>query len=405
MLNGTVPREDGAAGADSRIRSHADALLVHPRTLYVLALAWLFVPAVLHALQPGSRVRPPPLARVEGGTEIRTALCAGCSIRLEQVGRIGSLDGPDALSELAVIAYVAGEMIVSDQHAGGAISRFSLTGSPLAHYTRSGMGPGELRSVHRMRIGAGDTLYVSDGVAYIHRFDPRGGFVDQRRVSLMPTDFLPLSGDTVVIAAVGRTAAVAGYPLHVFDRTGLLTSLGGQHVATPRSEIALNRVLAHRRAGGVWAAHQMDYVLEAWNLAGRRTEFLTRRPPWFLFWSGVAWPANIAPPASSISAIDEDEEGLVWVILNVADRNWQPIPSGAAVTRTERRGFAQEHADRLFDTVIEVIDPRRARVIAQGRSDRKLTGIGSRYFYSYEVSESGAPIYRIWRAHLTRTGG
>lgn len=368
-----------------------------------LALLCLTSADVVSAQRPGPpRSEPARLARVEGGTEIRTALCAGCTVRLEQIGRIGSLHGPDALSEKAVMAVVNGEIIVSDRHARGVISRFSLTGELLAQYGRSGMGPGELRSVRHMHVGAGDTLYVNDGAGSIHRFDGAGQFVDRIGVPFNLVDFLPLGGNTVLVSAVGRAAGVAGYPLHIFDRSGVIASIGGGHVVTPQSEIALHRTLGARGQNGVWAAHVMDYVLEGWSLDGRRTAFMTRRPSWFLFWSGIAWLANTAPPASSVSAIWQDEEDLLWVILNVADRQWQRVPSGAQVSGTERRGYAQEHADRLFDSIIEVVDPRRAQVIAQGRSDRKLTSIGNGHFYSYEVDASGAPVYRIWRASLVR---
>jgi hypothetical protein len=374
----------------------------------VLALLWLIPADALSAQPPGPpRSPPPPLARVEGGAEVRTAFCAGCTVRLDQVGRIGSLDGPDALSERAVMVLVGGDLVVSDVHARGVITRYSLTGAPLGQYSRSGEGPGELQFVRRMRVGAGDTLYVDDGAGNIHRFDGAGAFVDRIGVPVSLADFLPLGGDTVLVSSLGRTAEVAGYPLHIFDRAGVLASLGGEHLLTRQRELALRRVLADRGEGGVWAAHVMDYVLEGWTLDGHRTTFMTRRPSWFLFWAGIQWLASTAPPASSVSSVFEDDEGLLWVVLTVADREWERIPveDWVSVSPTEQRSFGPEDHDRLFDTIIEVIDPSGARVIAHGRIDRHLTSMGNGFFHSYELADSGAPVYRIWRATLVRGVG
>jgi len=64
-----------------------------------------------------------------------------------------------------------------------------------------------------------------------------------------------------------------------------------------------------------------------------------------------------------------EREGLVWVLVRVADLDWQ----APAAANRERVVGAEEY-DVTFDWIIEVIDPVAGRVVATRRFRNALWG-------------------------------
>jgi hypothetical protein len=208
-----------------------------------------------------------------------------------------------------------------------------------------------------------------------------------------------------VVSGPVRTVNAAGFPLHAMDATGMRSSFGTRTPGLmPDLEARFWRVLAPRRGGEVWAVHSMNYIIESWNRDGRRTSAFARNVPWFPEWQG--WRnhfdrptarAQPTPPDPVIHHVFEDEAGLLWLVIIVAEENWRPL------LRLEPRRPTPRHRDaELFDTIVEVIDPARREVLVHARLDLRLYSMGNGYLYSYHEDDIGVPHYRIWRMRLQR---
>jgi hypothetical protein len=322
---------------------------------------------------------------------------------VQQVFRFGSMEGPDAFTENAVIAPWVGGFVVAGKHEPGVLQRFDRGGRFLDAFARRGEGPGEQYAVSRIRVGAGDTLYVLDALrATVNRYDASGRFVDLIRVPMHVHDFVPLGGRQLVTMGLLRTRASAGYPLHLVNDSRLMSSFGADEprLMPGAKEAWLFRQLAPGVIDGqVWSAHSRAYVIEAWDLQGNRTDRLTRTAPWFWEWDEILALTGSRPPYPMIRSIVQDADGLLWVMINVADENWRPLPRG--YVRMERP-VPRDQDNRLYDTIIEVIDPSRREVIAHGRFDPRFIRMHGEYLYSYEEDEIGVPIYTIWRVRIER---
>ena len=87
----------------------------------------------------------------------------GDTLQLEVVTRIGSIDGPDALTAPSVAQVTeTGSLVVLFAIRETAIKEFSPSGELLREFGRPGQGPGELSQPKSMQL-VGDRLWVVDG--------------------------------------------------------------------------------------------------------------------------------------------------------------------------------------------------------------------------------------------------
>lgn len=82
--------------------------------------------------------------------------------RLEETLRIGSVDGPDALSRVPSLAIGPDGEIYAPQPASGQVLVFSADGELLRSFGRFGSGPGDFQDGPRVVTWAGGELWVAD---------------------------------------------------------------------------------------------------------------------------------------------------------------------------------------------------------------------------------------------------
>jgi hypothetical protein len=111
------------------------------------------------------------------------------------------------------------------------------------------------------------------------------------------------------------------------------------------------------------------------------------------------------PPTPQLAAIWEDAQGLLWLFMLVPSRSWEPGPRMDQVTLNRETAHTLANRPR-FETIIEVVDVERQRVLARSRLDGSVgTPFGGGYF-ALSVEESvGEPGLRISRVQLNLTGG
>jgi hypothetical protein len=285
---------------------------------------------------------------------------------------------------------------------GGPPIVYDSGGSFVGLAGRAGGGPGEFMFPGDVVPIAGDSVLVID-VAQ-RRATVLGGDLRPGRLIRMPwalqravvvnwPALVVMNGDV-------STPAGAGWSLHrvsfAQEEVSVLGSFGpDQGEMRPGSEFAGYQHLASVRGDHVWSADRSSYRLHLWTPDGVSMRSLERTPEWFSTTSpmGIGSPATPPPPA--VTAIEEDAAGLVWVFIRVPAESWQEAWSGVPLTAREVsvRDIAFE---KLFRTVIEVIDPRRARVVARRFVDKwVVASIPGLRAAMYATNADGVPTVSI----------
>lgn len=352
---------------------------------------------VLLVLQAFSSAR----AQSVVSTDVRTALCAGCTISLERVARLGGSEASDVLVPYGSLAVAStGDILFGSTQTRGEVYRFSKDGTLAGVVGRTGAGPGELRYVTSIMLGSGDTVMVIDGMSRLmNRFRSDGRFIDR---TLLPGGLrtaVPLGGRRLFAGAIVPSRAAIGYPLHLIDTLGIITSFGDSHdIVDSHTTGRMNRFLARGADAKVWVAHQLEYRIESWTMGGRRQSVLTRQLPWFPPSNVILTSPHMERPQPRIGGIHYSDDGLLWVYLHTAPNDWKPAP---LVEREGRQAPESEVLDPYLHTVIEVIDPRSNVVIAVLRSSRALFPVEGGYLAVYEEDPHGNPSYSIFRPRLS----
>jgi hypothetical protein len=172
----------------------------------------------------------------------------------------------------------------------------------------------------------------------------------------------------------------------------------------PRRPLASRRVIGPADSNHVWSAFVDRYVVERWSVDGDRTHIIERDADWFETSEGYEGPATVVRPPAAVQAVWEDPEGLLWVAVKVADRDWRRTNHRAKPGDMILMPRSDDHD--IYDTIVEVIDVRRGVLVTSLRLRERLNWIvGGQPPVSYHEDEIGRPTYRLWRFRLTNTGG
>jgi hypothetical protein len=352
------------------------------------------------ALTTPSAAQPPEVIALRGEPS-----CTSCRIVVEPVAIVGDRDGPGIVTEAAHIWQDhRGRFIVSAAQNEGTIQVFDSMGRFLAAFGRSGKGPGEFTRP-RILAQTADTLLIFDNPQLrLTRVSGEFEVISMTMLPLFPSSIVRLANGAIVAATIESSPGAFGMPLHLLSSAGdrILRSFGSDSQTVRIGEaLALRRTLAASRDETFWAAHQQRYRIERWDADRGMLSAIEREVPWFEPYMRSNGVAREAMPSPAIRAIQEDDAGLLWVLVSVADRNWQPLPPAREERGMTYTGSAQRN--RLHDTIIEVIDPEARTVIASIRVDEHLAGFfpGPAIVFSYREDEDGHPSYRVSRLRLT----
>jgi hypothetical protein len=180
---------------------------------------------------------------------------------------------------------------------------------------------------------------------------------------------------SLIVNAHVPTMDEIGLPLHRLTADGRRISFGAEPATFVPSRPGTNvRAIAPAASGGFWATRYERYLIEQFDSVGRVVQTLERSPPWFPPGDGSMNPPNPdRPPFPHVKAIDEDEVGRLWVLIQVADPQYQKALHRRENVRSVRESLWEiTDYDRFYDTVIEVLDPGAARLLASERVDPTL---------------------------------
>ncbi len=260
---------------------------------------------------------------------------------------------------------------------------------------RSGRGPGEYENAYDLLEPNRDTLLVLD-------LNRRGTYLD---TTLRPLGYtrlpMELHSPTIVrwpdtVIATGNVAYRGSdgplYHLAFSDEEAVIVrQIKPRDEDIPEMIVLAWHELTTPRHGRFWSVWSHRYDLTQLGGDGKRLRALQRRPEWFAGQSGANWDWKNEPPPPYVVDIEEDDAGLLWVFTHVASGSWREawpeLPGNVEVpARMIDEG-------KLYRTVVEVIDPRHARVVTRTTLEHYTVGcLPGRLVALYEEDESGARI-------------
>jgi hypothetical protein len=326
--------------------------------------------------------------------------CSGCTIRVERLVAVGDAEGPGMVHEQGLVVLDrAGRTFVTSNGDPGRIRVFGSDGKHLTTFGRSGLGPGEFRDRPLLRFAGDGSFNAIDIVGRrLTRFTPDFKVAATTTLPLSPSDATFVGESLVAVGGFGaREGALV--PLHVIGANGEVgRSFGAAPEGVEPSVIGLDRRIAPAVPSGVWVAHRNRYLIEHWGLDGKKTLTLRRDADWFAPWSVQSGPPHRARPDPTIREVRQDQEGRLWVLIRVADANWQPRALTPYGGNPGLLYFPGAHEELAYDSIIEVLDPRTGRLSASVRFPQYFLGFGSTdTVTSYEEDASGNPRYVVWR--------
>jgi hypothetical protein len=280
---------------------------------------------------------------------------------------------------------------------------YSASGQFVADVGRMGAGPGEFRSPGVVLPVPGDSTVVFD--SQLQRatvFDP--DLRPARTINLGPVSFRYAVVDTwpmIVASGVVRSAASYGHSFHRIDLGSsagrVIQSFGGDsESAVPSREHLMARPFEAVR-GGYWAVSRTEYRITSYDRAFRVQAELFSRPEWFPESVEERSMGFREPPSPGLDVLFFDSRGYLWVFGRAAREDyaeaWPPMEPGI-------RSIASRDVDfsKLWDTVVEVIDPNSGKLIARRRLDfLVLSVLRDGRVVVYKETPQGIPYLEVLR--------
>lgn len=300
--------------------------------------------------------------------------CDTCEISLTQVATLGGS------GEHSLLADNMGETVARDGTGAYWLWSYTLStylwrfapNGEASTIGREGRGPREYWDIVTVGSAEDGRLVVFDvGNTRLDVFSPEGTFLEShpfRGPFSGIRDIAAVGGDTVLIAAVARSGASLGVPLHAVDiSTGtVFASLG----AVPEVwESQITRIYQERRVSAsstvVASGHLWQYQIDLfdWTSRSPTTSYL-RVARWFrpVQVMDVNPPRTRPPP--TMMGVKMLEDGSALVLLRRPRPNWLEGYVENDNIYAETSGRATSLA-AVYETVLEHLDLVGGRVLAR----------------------------------------
>lgn len=262
---------------------------------------------------------------------------------------------------------------------------------------RSGEGPGEFRWANQVGVVPGDSLLVFDALlARFTIFDESYSVAGVFRADdPLVQGFVPFNArDLVVFSKSSDTSAAVLH--HIVDgRT--VRSFGPP---SDGSEASFPLRLGHSSRGRLWVVPRNKYEVELWDTAGAVLRRYRGDRAWFGERStSVSFTRE--PPNTSLDAVWEDSDGLLWLLFSTAAADWK------AGEIQRGRSSVNVWADKFYDSRVEVVDPRTGELIAAQSFGNMLVAVAMTTpgLVAFEQeTESGWVAVRVGELALKRPG-
>jgi hypothetical protein len=360
-----------------------------------------------------------------------TPSCGECSLEATRIAVLGTPTDPEIPQRVPTVLRDnrGTHYLVFNGWIDKPILRYDSTGKYLGRLGGYGRGPGEYVMTHTVILGPGDSLLVYDWDRHFQIFDPEGRFRRPIRVARgTPVGVIP-GTDGLLYAVAERWSKSQSPPI-------VLVIDGQGEVADSFPIFDLNFGSLARPIvapdGSLWTFTDGNYRLERFARDGTVQQLI-----------GVIAPPARRPPVMTAREVDSlqnllrsrpsvrienaradgllvgnrsaprsrthmlvDSTGLLWVVRNIPAPRWDTIPiTPLHLSPDEAPGettIPREQEDLMQNAVVEVIDPRRARLLA--RTTLPFTGMLAAPGYVARVTADDDGHYRteMYRVALRR---
>jgi hypothetical protein len=323
-----------------------------------------------------------------------------CRIDFEHVVTLGTFDGPGALpGSIRQVArgWDGGYYLVPWQEP--VIYRFEADGTPVGTFGRAGEGPGEFGNIARITFVEDSLLVWDRGNARLSVFDSNLELHRTMPLEAHIEHGVPLPDGGYLVNGIIADGGDGWAPLRILTQDGVIAhSLGDRVTDRGQQPRRWLRMLASGREGA-WSAHGTEYSLRYWNSTGTRLQELIREADWLVPYGDGSWGPDQPKPSRVVDVI-VDQGGNIRTLVRRATARWKELLP-PPIHRAGRTVYPTPSGIGLFETVVETIDPRGRRLIAQGLFESDLFGfVDAETAFRYREDEIGVPTVEIWRFTL-----
>lgn len=314
--------------------------------------------------------------------------CAECRIALVEEARLESSASAPTSLPISVVATDSGVYALFRDDLE-AVSRFDRGGGHVRTYRRPGEGPGELSFPFGLSAGSGGAVVLYDpGSMRRLVFTAALDFVADGPMTLPNSSNAAVelpSGETLVTRR-GMVPSVGERIHHLFDGEGIhLRSFGLPFDDEDRRSVFVDE------SGHIWSMHPDRALIVRYSSEGREVERIDAELPWLDPAPAAPAPRGesprvAVPPDASVSGLQVDSNGRIWVLGYLPDDDWEMAGPG-------------EYGAR-YDGAVAVLN-REGEVLAALRlDDMVLSWAGRGLLTTYRLTAAGEPVIRLLRVRL-----
>jgi hypothetical protein len=352
-------------------------------------------------------VLTPTLVTAQRPTVLTQRNCENCTIRLIPLVTLPGIDSLGGVTNTAFLAKDSrGRYYHTNWHTSSVIQVFDSAGRPFTTIGKKGSGPGEFLSASYIAHGVGDTLHVFDQTTRRYTvLSPDYEVVRTTDIGAAVVAAAELKPGKLILSTHIRSREGFGHPLRFWTQQGLQPGFGGadalKNGPVPDSR-SLFRSIAVSADGSFWTARRNEYMLEQWSADGKLLRQLVRQIDWFEPYL-IDDSFTGGPPRPFVVGINEDRSGRLWVLIAVANPNWQrAMGRGPTINGTQSTRVVSPDPSAVRWTRIEVIDPRQTQVMTSSLFRQAFDGFSTGgSIFGVVVNNDDIPIMRVWRLDST----
>lgn len=312
---------------------------------------------------------------------LATPSCRSCRITLHIVQTIAPDSLQGSLNGMTVARSAGGDVFAADVDvASTAVVRIGRDGRESV-VLRPGPGPGEIRGVSSLVLGPADSVFVYDGRGgKLVVLAPDGAYVRETRLPIGVLGATLRRDGSSVLVVRNNSARFAGHPLVLMQRDGRLREAWSETrvFQDPRSPMWMVRRLTSPNDGTTWV-QMLAYepVVQVRAIDGserhvlrRVSELLPSFPP-----GPLRTLTRDRPPVPIGLGVGVVNDSLVAVLWRVPDADWRRGLGADVRTETGEPAAIVGDRDKLFDTLVDLVDRRSYRLVASARLDQLYHGV------------------------------
>ena len=347
---------------------------------------------------PGTQEQGPGNGETVLAVDGRT--CDTC-LSFHQVVELGQEDGPGYLRAVFFVALDSTDNYWVSQPYGPKV--YSPEGEFLGQVGQEGEGPGDFRDAGDLYVDERNNVHVFDRANVRETvIGPDRQVIATSQLAGPYSQAVPIGDGRLAVNFASMKADLIGLPIHVVQGDSVLRSFGPTEGA---HSLRLNKTLAYDPEREIlYSIGVGEYLIEAWSRSGVLRAGYRRVGLWeprdLMVSSGPVSPDN--PPHPYVSDLRVDSDGRVWIAIWVPRDDWQNhleerrLPDGR-LAYVPQGGVSET----LMRSIVEVVDPKAARVVYQAEFDELIGGfLGDTTAYGITHDPIGAPRLTVWSINI-----